>query len=244
MKHPGSGPLFFPAHSSNHAEVGGAEKDKNMTTTSTKAKRIYTIQNDGSKPYGTLSIRVLELDGYRHNEVITLTWQNTWADNAAVWYGFRVEVRTRDHGAVEQLKLAASLLPKLLLSGNSPACVIDALATLKIERAEFDGRVNGYVLEREVMDVSIVKYMDNVNSEGCHAHGFAAIDDVDEARRQIQRNWSKLISEGSWGADAGKFASWIAAGKPVRRSEWDKAPTFASLDTLLCRPVAKVEAVA
>jgi hypothetical protein len=209
-----------------------------------KSAPLFTIhqERDRNSCYAHLEITVnhpsSNVSGYR--DTITFRWQTDDSSRDASWYGLRCKVETDDWQHVERLTLAAKTAARLMPDDSripSPSEMIDRLVAMGIVRGQYDPRTSLLTPLTAIMPGDVNAYYDSADSSGCMYKVMAS--DEASAKEMITKKYGEGIADGHWQAES-KFSAWVAAGKPVRTSQYDSAPVIIYTETLLKSPFPPV----
>lgn len=207
----------------------------------TKRSLIYTVHTSTGHDYSHFYLTVYEPKEWSqtdYSQLLELSWQAN-RDARADFYGSTVN--TAFHGAsldiAERLARAAKLLAKLTTI-STPAQALDYLQKIPVPRAVYDSRFSRYVTERELIDPTHARFMDDYARYGMSNCSVSAVcADEDTAKGQLTREFCEYIAK--WPNDTAhgeRFAAWVNAGKPIMRDRFTTAPTFQPLTELLNQP--------
>ncbi len=203
---------------------------------------VFTIRKTAEPKYHHLYVDILAPDPASHKgklEVLSIKWQAD-SDDWSRWYGMKAGCSPdcHPHRISTVLTSAAKLAAKLFDTGESPESILDTLAGLGIERAEYDSRVSRHVTERTMQPATLKRYMNDYTRDGSDQCTVAVLaDDSQSAIPLLRAEFAKHIA-GAYSAAhyAERFAAWMNVGQPVKLDTYARPPEFPSITALLNQP--------
>jgi len=211
-----------------------------MKTAHTKAPaKIYLVHAKSDHQFSSFHIDVMipkEWSQDDYTTLLTFGWQSN-ADKRWDWYGIHTETRYSDGMAGNPvklmkaaLKLAEAMFEKdKVIERYTPQDFLARLEQLGYKRASYDGRVSKYVAMDDAIDPRLQRWCDNLSQDKCHVGALAL--DHDDAQRKMEKAWLDSVGKGYTKAE--EFATWISAGRPVRRGYRDEPPTWLKIADML-----------